>query len=302
LVFLWSTLPFEEIVTITEMMAQFDVSNLQEDVLSTILSNFPLKEVVKTMSLTCKNWRRVIYTWKFASLWPQDERTVIGEQRYENGLHFKDQKNFSFALINFNLSIALQPKSSKNYSYRAVCFFEQSRLDLCLQDYNAAIEFAALPDKYLLNNRGVIYKMLGNFEKANEDYQKSSSLDTKYSPVYSNRAALKVAMKDWEGAVADATTCIKLEPTCANAYCHRAAANVELKKMDLAIKDCDLAIHHVPKYPRSFYIRGQAQFLLKNYKEAQKDLDSFLKLEPDPLKHPYVVDAKKLLEDLAKLK
>ena len=72
--------------------------------------------------------------------------------------------------------VEYMPKSAKAYSNRGQAYQEGGEIDLALKDYDQAVH---LDDTlvYPYRNRAVIYKGLGLFKEAEQDFKKAASLE-----------------------------------------------------------------------------------------------------------------------------
>ncbi len=120
-------------------------------------------------------------------------------------------------------------------------------------------------------NRGWLYEIKGDLEKAEKDYTKAIGVNKRHKDAYYNRGLVFIKMKKYEQAIEDFTEAIKLKPRSVDAYCNRGNANFELGKKDLALEDYNAALQIDPDDADLYYNR--AAIHLANGEESQATLD-----------------------------
>jgi tetratricopeptide (TPR) repeat protein len=120
-------------------------------------------------------------------------------------------------------------------------------------------------------NRGWLYEIKGDLEKAERDYTKAIGVNKRHKDAYYNRGLVYIRMKKYEEAIKDFTEAIKLKPSAVDAYCNRGNANFELGKKDLALEDYDAALKIDPEDGDLYYNR--AAIHQANGDESKAELD-----------------------------
>jgi tetratricopeptide (TPR) repeat protein len=105
-------------------------------------------------------------------------------------------------------------------------------------------------------NRGWLYEIKGDLEKAEKDYTKAIGVNKRHKDAYYNRGLVYIRMKKYEQAIEDFTEAIKLKPSSVDAYCNRGNANFELGKKDLALEDYNAALQIDPDDADLYYNRA----------------------------------------------
>ena len=120
-------------------------------------------------------------------------------------------------------------------------------------------------------NRGWLYEIKGDLEKAEKDYTKAIGVHKRHKDAYYNRGLIYIRMKKYEQAITDFTEAIKLTPRSVDAYCNRGNANFELGKKDLALEDYNAALQIDPDDADLYFNR--AAIHNANGEESKATLD-----------------------------
>ncbi|WP_205528246.1 tetratricopeptide repeat protein [Flavobacterium psychrotrophum] len=146
---------------------------------------------------------------------------------FESGISCYDKGDLSGAIINWSLTLAINPKEPNAYYSRAIVKAELYTWKAALNDYNKAIELA--PDfTSALVNRGSLKDDNGDYMGAVQDYNtalKVKHLDIEQEEmIYFNRGNSKYNLKDRKGACTDWQKAYKLGSTDAkdklDKYCN----------------------------------------------------------------------------------
>ena len=101
------------------------------------------------------------------------------------------------------------------------------------------------------NNRGVVYKGLGNYRQAIEDYNRAIEIKPDYAEAYNNRGNAYNGLGNYRQAIEDYNRAIEIKPDYADAYNNRGIAYNSLGNYRQAIEDYDRAIEIKPGYADS---------------------------------------------------
>jgi tetratricopeptide (TPR) repeat protein len=129
-------------------------------------------------------------------------------------------------------------------------------------------------------NRGDVYLVTGDSDRAIADYDQAIRLDPKYAVAYNNRGSAYQDKGDNDRAIADHDTAIRLDPTYAHAYRNRGMAYWAKGDNDRAIADYDQAIRLDPKYAVAYNNRGSAYQDKGDNDRAIADHDTAIRLDP----------------------
>jgi len=125
---------------------------------------------------------------------------------FEKGIRCYDKGDLSGAIINWSITLAINPKEPNAYYSRAIVKEELHTWKAALKDYDKAIELA--PDfTSALVNRGSLKDDKGDYKGAIHDYNtafKIGSLELEEEQmIYFNRGNSKYNLKDSKGACED---------------------------------------------------------------------------------------------------
>lgn len=158
--------------------------------------------------------------------------------------------------------------------YRAA---EEGRKQDAIKEYTEAIKMD--PDyAAAYNNRGNLYRNLGDFEKALEDYNKAIELNLNYAIAYYNRGILYEDLEDPEKAMEDYCKAIELNADDADFYEGRGELYADLGDFEKAIEDYTKAIQLNPKLKEAYQNRAEAYDALGQEELAEADRKAAAKL------------------------
>jgi tetratricopeptide (TPR) repeat protein len=127
--------------------------------------------------------------------------------------------------------------------------------------------------------KGMKHYVIGEFDKAIEDYNEAIRLNPKCVEAYNQRALCRWFRYDLDQTVADFGNVIRIEPRAAVAYFYRACAfqSMNYKK---ALSDLNQAIELSPRNVLAYQLRATLQ-MERNPDGAIADLSEVLKFAPD---------------------
>jgi tetratricopeptide (TPR) repeat protein len=151
---------------------------------------------------------------------------------------------------------------------RAMAWQLKAQRDKALSDYAAAM--LLMPDDALpYNNRGILWRELGDIDRAIADFDeairrnpqpRSDTAGSGFVNVYTNRALAWQAKGDFERALADYDKGIELDPNDRVARDHRGKLLLARSDYAKAISDLDVLIRLEPQQARGYYLRGLARY------------------------------------------
>jgi len=128
------------------------------------------------------------------------------DKYFEKGIACYNKGDLSGSLINWTLTLTINPKDPNSYYSRAIVKNELHTWKAALRDYDKAIEIAP-SFANALTNRGSLKDENGDYSGAIEDYNKVLSLEKvdleNKQQAYFNRGNTKFNMKDKKGACED---------------------------------------------------------------------------------------------------
>src|SRR6266700_3186561 len=112
------------------------------------------------------------------------------------------------------------------------------------------------------NNRGVGYRLKGDYDRAIDDYNQAIKLKTDFAPAFDNRCWARAVVGILKQALADCNQALRLMPNNAATLDSRAFIFLKMTHFDAAVSDYDAALRIDPKLAFALYGRGLAR--LKN--------------------------------------
>ena len=151
--------------------------------------------------------------------------------------------------------------------------------DISTVYYNRAIAYEDLGNK--LKNSITKEEFREYLLKAVDDYKKANVIEPDDAQSVNNRGLLYYYLGEYEKAITDLTFSIEANLTRAAAYDFRGCALRELGEFERAIKDHTKAIEFDPRDPIIYFNRALVWIEMGELESAAKDLKESLKLEPN---------------------
>src|SRR2546427_3737748 len=126
-------------------------------------------------------------------------------------------------------------------------------------------------------------KNLGDFQGSLQDYDAAigSSITSAPSRLYTERADVKVKLKQLDGALSDYNEALRLEPDSAELYVNRAALHIDRGDTDSALQDYSMAKSIDPDSAQAYYEIIRLYEKRGNHLDAYRDYNHSLQLNPD---------------------
>jgi tetratricopeptide (TPR) repeat protein len=243
---------------------------------------------------------------------------------YERGLTQLEKKEYAAALSDFRYALQLNPRfalgfygigtaySEQNETVLAIAAFtEVQKLDpqltalvqwqkglvrqragdckSALEDYAAALS-AGLRTANIIKNRGICWRILGQFDFAILELTQTIAIAPRDADAYLERGIAKAQKGDSDGALTDFNEAIKVKPEMHTAYFSRGQILRARNQFDLAISDFGKSLSIQPT-AAAFTERGITHVRLADYDLALRDFDAALKLDRN---HPMAALARNL--------
>jgi tetratricopeptide (TPR) repeat protein len=165
-------------------------------------------------------------------------------------------------------------------------FEKMGNFELAIQYFSEAIMLNTIyVNAY--SNRGNVYKKMSKnnieyIENALDDFNMVLLLDPKHENTLFNRGLLFLKKEQYENAITDFSNLINISPKDSEAYSSRGQCYYRTKNFNLSIKDLDKAIEINPMYAKAYYLRSSVHKLMGNDDKAQEDLRKSLEINPRP--------------------
>lgn len=177
------------------------------------------------------------------------------EAYYNRGIALKQLGEYADAIADLDTYILSNPQKdylADGYSARGDCYKAQGKTAMALADYNKSIQ--AYPTTTALNNRGTMYFIQGDYEKAIADFTTAITIDPKDAEPYYNRAKAYSSQKLYAKAIADLDVYIGFNtsniPFLADGYQNRSVAYSNINNLTKALADASKAVELDPTKAR----------------------------------------------------
>jgi tetratricopeptide (TPR) repeat protein len=210
------------------------------------------------------------------------------------------KKDYDDAILNYSITIKLDPAHETAYVNRGLSYFNKQQYDLTVNDANSALDINP-ESAWAYNVRGRGYMGKGEKAQAVSDLQKAVQLDgsaknfkdnllkaqampdfpkqTEAAAKAFDEATAYFNNKDFDNAILKYTETIALDPDDAIAYANRGLAYYNKQQFDLAIKDANSALGINPNSAHAYNTRGRG-YMGKNEKAlAISDFEKAVKLD-----------------------
>ncbi len=150
---------------------------------------------------------------------------------------------------------------------------EGTNLDTVIDGCTALIQSGQEPPKKLataFDNRGVAYKIKGQYDRALRDYEQAIRLNPSNANAYNNRGVIYRIKAEYDHAIADYDEAIWLKNgDFPAAYYNRALAYADKGEYEQSLSDFDVVLRINPRNALALYARGLT-LLKKGGTEAGK--------------------------------
>jgi tetratricopeptide (TPR) repeat protein len=206
----------------------------------------------------------------------KDPRPLI-----ERGTVYADKGDFSSAIADYNLAIALDPSNVTAYVARGNAYRDKGDLNRAIADYKLAIMLAPT-NAQAYNNRAIAYSLKGYLDRAMADFDQAITHDPTHAESYYNRGRFYFKKGDVDNAISDFDQAIKIDPKFVNAYNRRGLRYSDKGDFDHAIADFSQAIAIAPKNADAYSHRCWARLVSgRQLQEALSDCNESLSIRPN---------------------
>lgn len=139
--------------------------------------------------------------------------------------------------------------------------------------------YPSLISSQALARCGESYRLMGQYDRALQNFDRAIELNPKYTWAITNRGLTYRLMKRYEEALQDFDRAIELDHKYTWAIAHRGLTYRLMERYEEALKDFDRAIKLNPKNDLAIAIRCYIYQLMERYEEALRDLNRAIKLD-----------------------
>lgn len=193
--------------------------------------------------------------------------------------------DFTQANVTYEKVLKFKPKIFELYEDLGNNNKKQNKFAIAAEYYTKALLIRDTSIR-VLNNRGMCFYYLENFEAAIKDFNKVLKLDSTYYLAYNNRGSSRynnqniadASIIDLRMAEADFNKCLKLRPDFELAYRNRGIVRFYMDSLSAAYKDLWTAIQLDPNDANAHYYMGKTLFKQNNFPVAIQFYDNAVKL------------------------
>lgn len=190
--------------------------------------------------------------------------------------------------------LAKSPQSERGYIHRGTALSRDGKYKQAIEDFDRVIQLKRAKTDELkpsaaepLNNRGLAYAGLEQFESAVQDHTAAIALRPGYTLAYNNRGDAYGKMDQFDFAITDFLTAIQLRPDLPQPYNNLGFTWARLGEHGKAIQWYTKATNVMPDYIEAYENRGRSNGILRNYPEAISDLSIVIAYQPGHKKAIY---------------
>jgi tetratricopeptide (TPR) repeat protein len=131
------------------------------------------------------------------------------------------------------------------------------------------------------NNRGVVYKFKGEYDRALEDYNQAILLNPSYANAYNNRGVIYRLKGDYDRAIRDYDEAVWLDRSIPAFFYNRAIAYTEKQDYDRAIADFEMVLRFNTKNALALYGRGIVRLKKGDSERGSTDIADAKAINPN---------------------
>lgn len=164
--------------------------------------------------------------------------------------------------------------------------FDDALKEMDLKNFPKAIELFSKAldikeDGAIYYNRGKCFGIIGEYQKAVDDFSKTIESNPDFSDAYDGRGLGYFSLKDYENAIKDFSKAVELNSINSEAYFNRGKTYNVIGEFYKAIYDFSKTVQINPNHPFAYYQRGFAYYNIKDCFNAKRDWNIAIELFPD---------------------
>jgi tetratricopeptide (TPR) repeat protein len=168
-------------------------------------------------------------------------------------------------------------KLAEAFANRGLAYRLRGEYDRAIQDYNQAIKLNA-KSAAAYNNRGVAYDHKGEYDRAIQDYDQAIKLKPS-AEVHFNRGNAYLGKGQHDHAIDDYNQALKLKPDFAAVLDNRCWARAVVGILRPALADCNEALQLMPNNAATLDSRGFVFLKMSQFDAAVSDYDAALRVD-----------------------
>jgi tetratricopeptide (TPR) repeat protein len=192
------------------------------------------------------------------------------------GLCYKDLKQYDDALADFEIAVAHNPDDLTAIDNLGSMYSTLGDHEMALARFEQSFRFNDDADRYL--NRGMEYLALGNYEKANADFDSALSRSPNSTSAKYQHAKALYKLGKFGSAVTELNQCLSYQPFDADTYALLGSCYTAQGKMKDAVSAFDHSIQIKPDCGPAHYGRAIMYEKLGMTDQAKKERSAATKL------------------------
>jgi len=209
-----------------------------------------------------------------------DEKDLTLKEAFDLAIHDHQNNNLQGAQSYYQKVLKIDPNHSQALNNIGVIFKELGENQKAKECYEKAITIN--PNYAAAHyNLGSIFKNLGENQKAKECYEKAIAINPNYSDAHYNLGNIFIKLKENQKAKECYEKAIAINPNYANAHNNLGSTLSELKKFDEAEISLKKAIELKPNYAEAYNNLGAILHKVGRFSEAIDKYKQAIKLKPN---------------------
>jgi tetratricopeptide (TPR) repeat protein len=135
-------------------------------------------------------------------------------------------------------------------------------------------------NEFAYNQRGSAYDLMGQQQKALEDFSRAVEINPQYCDAYYNRSCVYFELDRFDQAIADCDRAVAVCPQVGSAYLTRGMSYAGKQNLSQALSDVSRAIELSPLDASFYYNRAVVYGQMKDLPRAVVDFDRAIELDP----------------------
>lgn len=238
--------------------------------LISILSIWLTYERTKVWKNSDTLWTDAINKYPSSEAYRNRGSYLVNKIAYDKGAKRVADNEYDRALLDFDISLKMNPNNAKVYINRANIHGLNKHFDLALKDYSKAISLD-ITDPQTFFNRAITYSIMKQYDKAAEDFTTALQIKPDLITAKQNRAYVYVDNGDFEKAIEDLDQVIAMDANNPVNYFYRGYAYFKMGNATQAINDNTTAIKLNPSYSAAYFNRSIINKTLGKLEEALND-------------------------------
>lgn len=226
-------------------------------------------------------WQSELTLWSDAMINSPEKARV----NFKRGQANLNEKNYLYALYDFDKVIQLLPNFRSAYTYRAAIYTGMGKNKEAIKDYDTFLEIAPNREKtsiYL--NRARLYSKMKIYSKAHIDYDNYLKVNDKDVDIILEKATIFEKTNDAINAIQTVQRALKIQPdnpkiklNLGRYYYMRAEFDNAIQWLDEAINSPDNRDEIILN---AYTIKGSVYYFKKDYEQAMENFDIAKQINP----------------------